>query len=1109
MTDIAIIGMVGTFPGADGIDAFWSLLREGRDGLTRFSAEELVEAGRPRELVADPSYVRAHGVIPGVELFDTALFGMTPAEAEMIDPQHRLFLQHCYAALEDAGYDPARFPGLISVYGGAAINTYLQNHVLPNVDQTRTPDHFAVMVGNDKDYLATRVAYKLDLKGSAYTVQTACSTSLVAIHLACQGLVNGECDMALAGGVTVKLPQAKGYLFEEGAILSADGVVRTFDAAASGTVLGNGVGVLVLKPLAAALADGDTVHAVIKGTATNNDGALKVSYAAPGKEGQAAVITEAQAVAGVAAETIGYVEAHGTATRLGDPVEVSALTQAFRAATDRTGFCRIGSVKSNVGHLDAAAGVAGVIKTALMLRHRTHVPTAHFRTPNPQIDFEQSPFRVAADLVPWDTEHGAPRRAGVSSFGIGGTNAHAVLEEAPQQDPTDLSRPNRLLVLSAKTPSALAAACSNLASHLRANPGLEPDDIAFTLALGRPEHPHRRALLWTEATDAADLLEAAALDDAGSVGPVRAATALRFVFDSPDDAERRAAELVTREPGFKRHWVAARRAGAGRRGAAGAAFALQYALGRHWLDLGLVPDEAHGDATGRLAASCVAGGLTLKEAVAALDADGRAEPARVRTPRFPVRPIPADGTPPADGGVVLGPEVRDSLETVREAWLRGAPVDWNAHFSGARRRRLPLPAYPFEGRRCWLPVGTQGPVPTGTSGAAARPHPLLDLNVSSLWEQRYVARRTGEEPYLADHVVAGRRVWPGAAYVEMARAAGELAAGRRVASLRDVTFERMLPFDGAEREVGVTLVPRDDAAVAFEIGAEDGVCARGTLSYGPAPAEPAQPLDLDGIRARMAGSAERDGLYEAFARRGLAYGPSFRTLSGFVWDGDEALARIALDGEPGREDAHYVLHPSVLDGALQAVVALLVAQGAPEDAAYLPYGLDEVEVVSAPGTAAVAHVRLTSGNARAQAITADITLTDAEGVPQALVRGLVIRSTTRQPAEAAPAGTAGPQQTDASLPVAAPAADGAGQDGAPHGRAGQGGAVGAEAFLADILAAATKLDAADIDPDAPLENYGIDSLMITRLNATLAEHFGRWPTTWRRSGATSPRAGTV
>ncbi|WP_369217469.1 beta-ketoacyl synthase N-terminal-like domain-containing protein, partial [Streptomyces flavofungini] len=392
--DIAIVGMAGRFPGADSVGEFWELLRSGREGITRFSDGELADAGVPAALRADPAYVRAHGILPDVDLFDTGFFEFTPAEAEVIDPQHRLFLQSCHTALEDAGYDPRRYDGLISVYGGAAINTYLQQHVLPSIDQTATSDHFKVMVGNDKDFLATRVSYKLDLRGPSYSVQTACSTSLVAIHLACQGLINGECDMALAGGVTVKLPQARGYLYEEGAILSPDGRVRTFDAAAGGTVLGNGVGIVVLKLLEDALDAGDTIHAVIKGTATNNDGSLKVSYAAPGKEGQAAVIAEAHAVSGTDPESVSYVEAHGTATRLGDPVEVSALTDAFRRSTPATGFCAIGSLKSNVGHLDAAAGVAGVIKTALMLRHRSLVPTLNYARPNPAIDFAATPFYV-------------------------------------------------------------------------------------------------------------------------------------------------------------------------------------------------------------------------------------------------------------------------------------------------------------------------------------------------------------------------------------------------------------------------------------------------------------------------------------------------------------------------------------------------------------------------------------------------------------------------------------------------------------------------------------------------------------------------------------------
>ncbi|EOS98380.2 hypothetical protein K530_39291, partial [Streptomyces noursei CCRC 11814] len=687
--------------------------------------------------------MRSHGVIPDVDLFDTAFFEFTPAEAEIIDPQQRLFLQHCHAALEDAGYDPSRFPGLISVYAGAAINTYLQNNVLPNVDQTTTSNHFAVMVGNDKDYLATRVAYKLDLKGAGYTVQTACSTSLVAIHLACQGLVNGECDMALAGGVTVKLPQEKGYLYEEGAILSKDGHVRVFDAGASGTVLGNGVGVVVLKLLRDALADGDTVHAVIKGTATNNDGSLKVSYAAPGKDGQAAVIAEAHAVSGIDPETIGYVEAHGTGTRLGDPVEVSALSQAFRAATDRKGFCGIGSVKSNLGHLDAAAGVTGVIKTALMLRHKALAPTINFDRPNPEIDFANSPFRVVDEFRPWESD-GIPRRAGVSSFGIGGTNAHAILEEAPEGVAVDPGSTEQVLVLSAKTATALDAMTRNVAGHLRAHPDLSVADVAFTLAVGRQQYPHRRAVFsHGDAGAAAEALEAALQNNSGAAGnsapkPVRTAIPLHFVFrEELADAEALAAELCASEEPFKRYYQAARRAGAGKRGAAGTGFAVQYALGRVWLERGLVPAVAYGQGPGGLAAACVAGSLTLKDAMALLDQGRGAVDAFVqgpqegrpegrRRPRFAVKSLAVQGRSVGDGAaVVLEASAEAPLETVRRVWLAGGTVDWSGHFADQRRRRISLPTYPFEGRRVWMdePVhavvsaeGTSAPV-VGAVGA--------------------------------------------------------------------------------------------------------------------------------------------------------------------------------------------------------------------------------------------------------------------------------------------------------------------------------------------------------------------------------------------------------
>ncbi|WP_301184458.1 beta-ketoacyl synthase N-terminal-like domain-containing protein, partial [Streptomyces sp. NL15-2K] len=769
-TDVAIIGMAGRFPGADDLDSFWRLLREGREGITRFGREELAAAGVPQRLLDDPGYVPAHGIIPDVDLFDTGYFEFTPAEAAITDPQHRILLTAGHAALEHAGYDPGRHDGLISVYAGAAINTYLQQQVLPHVDQTTTSSHFAVMVGNDKDFLATRLSYKLDLKGPSYAVQTACSTSLVAIHLACQGLVNGECDMALAGGVTVKLPQTKGYLYEEGAILSQDGYVRTFDADAGGTVLGNGVGVVVLKLLQDAIADRDTIHAVIKGTATNNDGSGKVSFAAPGAAGQTAVIREAHTVSGVDPRSIGYVEAHGTATRLGDPVEVSALTRAFREATGDTGFCAIGSVKSNIGHLDAAAGVAGVIKTALMMRHRTLVPTINYETPNPAIDFAAGPFKVSTDTVPWTTE--GPLRAGVSSFGIGGTNAHAVLQEAPPAPVTGASRPSQVLVVSARTATALATAAGNLAGHLDDHlQGDDPGslaDVAYTLAVGRRAHEYRLAVTGSDRAALARALREAPVPERPGTGEVS------FVFaEDVPDAARLAEKWGADEPAFTGHYEAALAAGAGQLGERGRAFAVQYALGRVWLGWGITPVAVHGDGLAARLAACVTGALPLADA---LTGEGEVRPAR--RARIPVR-----GAHDEVRGVALG--VTDGpWDAVARAWQAGVDVDWAAWFEGEERGRVPLPTYPFEGRRCWLTGPDSAAAPagrvTGTDIAAATagqltgpgPHPLLDENTSTLDTLAYRSSRTGTEFYLADHRVGAEPVLPAAGQLELVRAAG-------------------------------------------------------------------------------------------------------------------------------------------------------------------------------------------------------------------------------------------------------------------------------------------------------------------------------------------------
>ncbi|WP_344341805.1 polyketide synthase, partial [Kitasatospora putterlickiae] len=440
LDQIAIVGMAGRFPGAPDVDTFWRNLEEGRESIAVLSEEALRASGVDPAVSGRDGYVRAKGVLEGADRFDAAFFGYNPREAEIMDPQHRVFLECAWEALESAGCVPEAFEGRIGVFAGAGMNTYLLHNVTANRRVFDSAGPYQTLLASDKDFLATRVAYKLGLTGPALSVQTACSTSLTAVHLACQSLLNGECDLALAGGVSIGSPLEQGYQYEPGGILSPDGHCRPFDAAAAGTVPGNGAGVVVLRRLADARRAGDTVDAVVLGSAVNNDGALKAGYTAPGVDGQASVIAEALAVAGVEAGSVGYVETHGTGTALGDPIELAALTRAFQESTEATGYCAIGSVKGNIGHLDAAAGVAALIKAVLALRQEAIPPSPHFTKPNPELDLESGPFFVNDRLRPWP-RGGGPRRAGVSSFGIGGTNVHLVLEEGPAPAPAPGSDP--------------------------------------------------------------------------------------------------------------------------------------------------------------------------------------------------------------------------------------------------------------------------------------------------------------------------------------------------------------------------------------------------------------------------------------------------------------------------------------------------------------------------------------------------------------------------------------------------------------------------------------------------------------------------------------------
>ena len=634
---IAVIGMAGRFPRAEDVEQFWTNLRNGVHGIHFFTDEELLAAGVPAEVLRDPEYVKATGVLEGADLFDAAFFGYNPREAEVIDPQQRVFLETAWAALENAGYAPGGAGPAVGVYAGSSESEYMTYHVLAHPEVAAAMGGFQVFVANCRDFLATRAAHKLDLRGPAFTVQTACSTGLVSIHLACQAVAAGECDIAVAGGVSINPLQDRGYRYTPRGTSSPDGYCRAFDARAGGTLDGGGVALVVLKRLDEALADGDTIHAVVLGSAINNDGAQKVGFTAPSVEGQAAAIEEALAVAGVDPETIGYVEAHGTGTALGDPVEVAALTKAF-GRTRRKQYCALGSVKTNIGHLDSAAGAAGFIKAALAVQRGEIPPTLHFTAPNPRIDFAGSPFFVSAELRAWPAPPHVPRRAGVSSFGIGGTNAHAVLEQPPEPEPSLSRRDWHLLTLSARTAAALEAATDRLAAHLRAHPEQALADVAYTLQVGRRGWEHRRAVVARHGAEAAAALEARGGDRSwGGVGP-EGGRPVDFLFHGVGSQYAGMGRgLYEREPVFREivDRCAATllpRLGADLREilyptaaadeqiddpqlAQLVVFVTDYALARLWMHWGVRPRAMIGHSLGEYVAATVAGVWSLEDAL--------------------------------------------------------------------------------------------------------------------------------------------------------------------------------------------------------------------------------------------------------------------------------------------------------------------------------------------------------------------------------------------------------------------------------------------------------------------------------------------------------------
>lgn len=684
---VAIVGLAGRFPGARDVEELWRNLLAGTESITYFGAHELDPSLDPA-LTADPDYVRARGVLADVEAFDAGFFGITPKEAQLMDPQHRLFLEVAWETLENAGCLPDSFPGSIGIFGGMYNATYFQNHVATRPDLIERLGAFQVMVANEKDYVTTRVAHRLDLTGPAVSIHTACSTSLVAVVQAFHNLRAHQCDLALAGGVAVTCPPRSGYLYQEGGMLSRDGHTRAFDAGATGTVFSDGVAMVALKRLSDALRDRDTVHGVILGAASNNDGGHRASFTAPTVDGQAAVISVAQEIAGVDPRSISYVETHGTATPLGDPIEIEALTKAFRARHEDVGvgFCGVGSLKSNVGHMVIAAGAAGLIKTALALRHKRIPASLHFQAQNPALDLAHSPFYVVAQAMDWAGP--APRRAGVSAFGVGGTNAHVVVEEPPEPEPGGPQHPQQLVLLSARSAERLDEATARLRQHLERHPETPLADVAYTLQVGRKAFACRRFVV---ASDTADAL--AALADArrgeGRTAPEKAPRVafmfpgqgaqyvgmgralhesepvFREAFDACAEAllpvlGRDLRELVFADEGSPQAAEALRATAVTQP----ALFALEYALARLWMHWGVTPVAMIGHSVGEFVAATLAGVFELAEAARLVGQRGRLMGAQPEGAMLSVR-LPAELLlPRLGGGLALASDNGPSLSVV-------------------------------------------------------------------------------------------------------------------------------------------------------------------------------------------------------------------------------------------------------------------------------------------------------------------------------------------------------------------------------------------------------------------------------------------------------------
>lgn len=987
---IAIIGLSGRYPQAETLEEFWDNLKIGRDCIVevpkdRWDVTSHFQPGRP---IPGKTYGKWGGFLNNVDQFDSLFFNISPKEAEHMDPHERLFLETAALAIEDAGYTPDKLAASaamkdspVGVYAGVMWGDYQLHAVDEGVGTSATPHSFYWAVAN-------RVSHYFNFSGPSITVDTACSSSLTAIHLACAAIQRGEISVAIAGGVNLALHPHKYNLVSDMHMLSTDGRCRSFGEGGDGYVPGEGVGAVLLKPLSKARADGDHIYAIIRGSALNHGGKTS-GFTVPNPKRQAALIQEAFRNAGVHPRHMGYVEAHGTGTTVGDPIEITGLSKAFEQSEHQ--FCPIGSVKANIGHLEAAAGIAGLTKVLLQMKHRTLVPSIHSTRPNPYIDLRRSPFHVQQVLEEWrrHTIEGVeiPRLAGISSFGAGGANAHLIVEEYPETAPAPASGGQHVIVLSAKKEVSLKATAAKLADFLELHPEVSLDDVAYTLQVGRVAMDVRLAIIADRAPLVVERLRAYVRGEASVSTP-------EFFSGTRGDWKEDASQTTE-------GWIAER-----------------------------------------------------------------------------------------------------DLPRLAAAWVGGFVVGWERLHDRGARRRLSLPGYSYNRQRYWI-----NKTASTKAGTVAALHPLLDANVSTLEEQTFRKTFRPQEFFLRDHRLGDNRVVPAVAYLEMALQASRFASTRtRVVALRDVSWMKPIVVNEGSATMLVGLTPDRDA-VQFEIYPQPGeprdVHSRGLVQFAgaaePDVAAPTAPVDLNEIISRCR-KVDREAIEALFTQMGFAFGPTFQVFDTLYFNADEALARLRAPPQSDREPKAYILHPSLMDGAVRTALGIDGFSGT-VPGVQVPVSLRRIDIVQAVDGECFAYAKRSSVTpAKADQSAYDVLVLDRDGRVLVRVEGLVIqsapqlalslkksKSVSKSGAPTPVRVTAQPTRTTSALPEEA-RTEVSGPRGAGVTKQALQAAV--TAYLVDLVSKVTKLAADQIDPKAPHENYGIDSVMIRSLNESLERTFG-------------------